>query len=284
MIIKIKNITILVLILLVSLISYSLIFPKKIQVLDTMRLKIQAPLMKTVGEYQIGEKYYANGKLVEGPEDIPLKDIQKYIGRIPSGSLFFTNSRSYISSEIIPGQWKHAAIYIGTQKQVLARFGAASRVYHCLQPHYHTGEEILIFDSRADGVKIRELKELSNLDKVSYLKAFICFEINTDIHTTELFLLNAFKHIGKNYDYDILTYDDSAFYCSELVFKSLATIGINVNVTSSRFGREAVSPSDIVKYIENTGISNNEFSFIYCLYRKEGKLEVINTDQLSVMK
>ncbi|MFW6020073.1 MAG: YiiX/YebB-like N1pC/P60 family cysteine hydrolase [Bacteroidales bacterium] len=267
------QILLLLIALLVLSLVFSYVFPGIVPFIDNQRLKIQAPLMKNVGDYQYGAVYMKNGKEVEGPSDISYEELLPYLHLIKPGSVILTRTRGYLSSEFIPGKWKHSAIYLGTQKKVHKYFGKNSRVAQILDPYYQTGREILIVDSNADGVNVREMKDLSNLNDISLLNGFISFHINASKETQQEFVGTALSQVGKEYDFDLRTEDKSAIYCSELLVMSLESIGINVSNFSETIGRKIISPDNLVNYIKNHGIESDEFRFLLYLEKENNKLQ-----------
>ncbi|MGM0612989.1 MAG: YiiX/YebB-like N1pC/P60 family cysteine hydrolase [Bacteroidota bacterium] len=231
--------------------------------------------MKGVGDYQYGAVYLKNGKEVEGPSDISYEELLPYLHIIKPGSIILTRSRRYLSSEFIPGKWKHSAVYLGTQKKVHKYYGENSKVAQNLEPYYQTGREILIVDSNSDGVNVREMKNLSNLNDVSLLNGFISFHVNASKETQQEFVCKALSQVGKEYDFDLRTEDKSAIYCSELLAMSLESIGIKISTYSETIGRKIISPDNLVNYMKNQGLEKNEFRFLLYLEKEKNKLKSI---------
>ena len=266
------QIILLLIILVVVGLSISYFFPGKVPFLDKQRLKIQAPLMKGVGDYQYGKVYIKNGTEVEGPSDIAYEELLPYLHLIEPGSIILTKTRRYLSSEFIPGKWKHSAIYLGTQKKVHNHFGKDSKVARLLDKYYKTGQEILIVDSNSGGVNVREMKDLSNLNDVSLLDGFISFGINKSKEARAKFISKALQQVGKEYDFDLRTEDKSAIYCSELLVMSLESIDIDISTYSETLGRKVISPDNLVNYIKDEGLDKNEFRFLLYLEKEKNQI------------
>ncbi|PLW95173.1 MAG: hypothetical protein C0593_14670, partial [Marinilabiliales bacterium] len=61
----IKRISLIVIILLALIITFSYLFPGKIKFVDNIRLTLQGPIMSTVGNIELGEVTIENGEVVE---------------------------------------------------------------------------------------------------------------------------------------------------------------------------------------------------------------------------
>ncbi len=262
-----------VLFLALLLLGFSYISPGTVKVVDDFRLVIQGPVVERVGDIKVGEAYYRDGKEVEGPGDISFTELEPYLKKLQPGHLFFTNSRRYVSSEFIPGTWKHSVIYLGSRRQVDQFFGAHSQTARFLRKYYKKpGHKYLILDSHGGGVEIRDIRGLSCLDRVSVLSGLIAFEVKLDTEKRERFFQYAFSQLGNPYDFDFRTDDTSRIYCSQLLMNALARGGIHINVVSRSFGRNLTSPDDLVNYFLDNGTPDNRFSLALLLSKSEGKM------------
>ena len=252
------------------LMTFSLLFPDRSLQLDMLRLKIQTPIMHTLSKFDISNSNSLNSFLKKEYEVINYTELNKYLHRIEPATIIFTNNTGFFSNVFIRGEWKHTAIFLGTKEQVEEKFGKNSDIYAALTPYYKTQNEVLILDSSYKGVLIREFKELCNLYSVSSLRSLVCINIKTSESELQTFVRAALHHIGKTYDYDLKTNDDSSFYCSELVCKCLNSIDIKVDIRSHLLGRSYVSPNDMVSYIYKKGMAVNEFSLQLVLIKENG--------------
>ncbi|MEI7919768.1 MAG: YiiX/YebB-like N1pC/P60 family cysteine hydrolase [bacterium] len=253
------------------MLTYSFFYPGKWTTIDSIRLPIQAKIMAKIGNYLLSD-FYIDGELVEGsPNAMTKNQLEKYINSLSPGNIFFTDSENYVSSEFIPGKRKHAVIYLGSQKQTNNFFKGNELMINFLNTYYKIGDEKLIIDSSSHGVAIREYQELSNIKKVSFLIALSSFKINRTKKDITTFLTYAIRQVGKNYDYDMITDNDTSLYCSELIYEALKQIDIVLNIKQEIYGREIILPSDVVKYITTEGIPSKEFKFMFFI-EKENNL------------
>lgn len=265
---RIIKTVLLLIIILVVLFSISYVFPGKMKPVDKVRLEVQTTFLKFLGEnyvtdfipYEYGEK--------ESTHLLTYDEVALYLEQLSTGDVFFTASENYLCSELTPGDWKHSVIYIGTKSEMEEMYSPNEKLYKLVEPYYETEEEVLILDGSKEGVKIRELSALSNLSDYSFMNACIGFSINDTKEEVKKFMDFAIAQIGKGYDYDIDTDNDDTFYCSEVLYKGFLTIGINVDKKTEMLARTAVSPSDLVDYLEES----NKFSEVFKIQKLNGNV------------
>ena len=201
------------------------------------------------------------------------QDIESSIAQLQPSDIFFTDSR-YVSSFFIPGKRQHSIIYIGTRPKLAQAFGKNSDLYAMLAPYYTNDLEELIIDSSSEGVQVRSIMDVANLkeNENSYLEGIIGFRITASPEKKQKFLVYALQNLGKEYDYDMLTEDSSAIYCSELIYQSLKRIWIKLKTRSYILWRIVVSPDDAVTSILQDGIPDKDFLPIFSITKKEGNV------------
>ena len=266
---RILKIIFLVIVVLIVLFSVSYIFPGNIKVIDQIRLKGQTELLKFIGEAHVTDFIPYEYGDEEEKHLLEYDELAKYVGKLSTGDVFFTESENYLSSEFTPGQWKHSVIYIGTKDELEEVYTEGEAIYELILPLYQTGEEIVILDASKDGVAFRTLDVLSNISDYSYMKSSIGFSFNTDISLKKEFIEYAVEQMGKGYDYDMDTEDDSSLYCSEFLYVALLDIGIYVDNITEMLARTAVSPTDVVDYL------NEDERFTQIFYIQKAEDEII---------
>ncbi len=247
---------------------YSFLNPGSIKIVDDIRLPVQSMIMSSVGEYRLDGLYAFSGNVSGHAHALSMVEMENYLQALQPGDIFFTNNERYVSSFFIPGKWKHAAIYLGEKEQVVGLFQGRGTALAEIESYYKSGHEKLIIDSSADGVKIRAFTELSNLKDESLLVAIIAFRVNTDSTNIRRFIEHSMSHLGKAYDYDLVTGNTSSLYCSELVYESLKQIGIELKATDRLMGRDVITPDASVRYIAGDGSLAGEFSMVLYLAKE----------------
>ena len=254
-------------------IGFSSIFPGKVRIVDQIRLFAQRPVIQWLGKVKMDNLpiSISDSPLVPDDIDIEFEELRPLLKNISPGSIFLTRTRNYAISEFIPGMWKHTGIFLGTKKQLADKFGKRSNLYRTLDT-LMTDNEIYILDSEANGVGVHHFKNMSNMNEDSYLTNFVIVSMNTSPELSESFIMNALNYLGREYDYDWLTEDDSSIYCSELLYHSLKSIGMEIKKRSTTLSRVVITPDDLFNYlIENSG-KRDMFVLELNIYKENGRL------------
>ncbi len=254
-------------------IGFSSIFPGKVRIVDQIRLFAQRPVIQWLGKVKMDNLpiSISDSPLVPDGIDIEFEELRPLLKNISPGSIFLTRTRNYAISEFIPGMWKHTGIFLGTKEQLADKFGKRSRIYRTLDT-LMTDNEIYILDSEANGVGVHHFKNMSNMNQESYLTNFVIVSMNISPELSESFIMDALNYLGREYDYDWLTEDDSSIYCSELLYHSLKSIGMNIKKRSTTLSRVVITPDDLFNYlIENSG-KRDMFVLELNIYKENGRL------------
>ncbi len=256
----------------ILIILFSSLFPGNVRIVDQIRLFAQRPAIKWLGKLKVDDFPTTDTPDSLADLDLSYDEIQPYLQTITPGSIFFTRTRNYAISEFIPGMWKHAGIFLGTKEQVADKFGKESKVYRVLDSLMNT-TDVYVLDSEAEGVRVHPFSDMSNLREVSYLTNFAAFSMNFPTESKHLFLEEALKLLGKEYDYDWLTEEDNTIYCSELIYHSLKVIGMEIKKRTETLSRIVITPDDLYEYISGRGKIHGEFSVKINLLKKGGELK-----------
>lgn len=255
------------------LLIVSYVMPGQLPWIDSIRLPVQWKIMSSFGNIVFGGYVIDNElNITPSAETISFFELYPYITTLKPGDLFFTNSERYVSSLFIPGLRKHSVIYLGTKTQLKKFLGKKHPLYEALVPYY-THATILILDSSAHGVQIRDSTAISNLNQESYLTSIVWFHLLVTKTEKIRFIESALQHLGKPYDFDLLATEESAIYCSELLYRWLADIGIVLDQTSETFGRTIVTPNDAVAYLATRGIAMNYVALAFFLEKADSHLQ-----------
>lgn len=247
-------------------ILFSFLFPGKVKIVDDIRLFMQRPVIMWLGKLKADE--------LPGEVDIDYIEIAEYLEELPVGSIYFTSTRGYVITEFIPGKWKHAGIFLGTKKKVARTFGRESSLYRRLDTLMHD-DVYYVLDSRAEGVLVHPMVDLSNMREISYLTDFAVFSPNMSLEELEIFILEALNYLYREYDFDWLMGDDESVFCSELVYIALKRVGLDVALRTYTLGREVVSPDDLYDFFSQNSTDKNSFVFYMGLSKNSGILEII---------
>ncbi len=257
------------LLLISFLMAFSYRHPGRVWILDKLRLPAQSAIMAHFSDYHLDQ--FDIFPVSFGSEDthLTIHDLAPYLEILQPGDILLTNSERYLSSQFIPGEWKHAVIYLGDLHTVISHYGADHEISRIVKNSTAFPGEKMILDSSVHGVTVRRFQDLSGIATESMLSGISAFRIARDNKTIMRFLIHAFKHLGKPYDYDLITGNTDALYCSELVYESLKDIGIELPVQERLFGRDIISPNGVFDYMLQLGIPAGEFELLFNLDRIE---------------
>ncbi len=262
-----KRLLWLLVILFVVAIVYSLLFPGKIRFVDSMRMFVQKPLIKWAGQIKMSQITFSDSDEDDGNSDISLDELTTIVKDLPAGSIFFTQTRNYAISEFIPGEWKHAGIFLGTKDQIAAQINTSGSLYKALDTLMNQ-TDIYVLDSYSEGVRVHPIGELSNMREKSYLTHFAAFSFNWERRKTEKFIENALIYTGRDYDYDWITEDPQTIYCSELLYHTLKDIGIHISDRTKTVSRDIFTPDDLFRYLSLHSGRRKSYTF-YGLFHKK---------------
>jgi uncharacterized protein YycO len=138
------------------------------------------------------------------------------------GDIILIRTNGELSTLAIPGFWKHAAIYVGTDEkgdhQIIEAVNPVVRMSYLAN---------LVM--RTDNVAVRRIKDVTE-DQV---KALVNF---------------AFKQLGKKYDKSLKIWDLEEVYCSEIVYHGVNNVmGYGFVELRERFGYPSFTPDDCYK-------------------------------------
>ena len=133
-------------------------------------------------------------------------------------------------------------------------------------------KEQLIIDTNSEWVNIKNFSKLSNLDKTSFLVSISSFRINKSKEDIRNFIKYSLNQVWKDYDFDLITKDSNTLYCSELIYKGLKQIGIDIDIKRHTINRTIILPTNIVEYIIKYWIDKKEFRLIFFIEKENWKI------------
>lgn len=155
------------------------------------------------------------------------------------GDILLEKTPFRLTDKLIPGYWGHAAVWIGTEKE-LRDLGLWE---HPLVQKYH--EEIrggrLVAEALRSGVELNPLAQFLNVDSMGIVR-----RPNLTKEELKQIVLQTLRQVGKKYDFNFDVESIEKVYCSKLIY--LAYNGISWSVNES-FGRTTFTPDDVASEI-----------------------------------
>lgn len=234
----------------ISLVVVSGFFPGLLPQVDAIRIEWQQTFFSSISAIR-----YPN---TQESDNLNTYNIFKYLeAKLLPGDIIFSYREWFLTNELIDGKRKHSSIYIGKRENLIQLIEKYNLPKDVLE-QYHIQEnnsDMLIIDSTDHGVSIR------SMDELTYLNDVLVARTKTSSDNNEQMIYTILQQLWKEYNYDFDINDTSRIYCAQLIYQWLQSININIPYTSFA-GRSFLYPQDIVDYIVDTGIQNNEFSLI----------------------
>lgn len=230
--------------------------------IDQDRYEIQSLVAEAVGDTRI----------VRRPPLITLPQIEKLPPRLRPGDILLERRNWYLSNPVLPGFWKHSALYIGPLED-LKRLGVTRHpafrkhlaAYFIAAPD---GRGNSVIEAVSEGVILNSLTHSLHADYVAVLRPRA-----TDPQIAAA-IIRAFENIGKPYDFDFDFQDTSRIVCTQLVcvayegtidFKLVPIKGqdrLSANEVARKYAAEVGTPAqqlDFVLFLDATATSGVAF-------------------------
>lgn len=158
-----------------------------------------------------------------------------------------------LTDKFIPGHWGHVAIWVGNERQLRA-LGVwndpAVAPYHAA---IRQGRQVV--EALRPGVSINRLDEFLNIDDLAVLR-------RGDLAPAQRreFIRNAFRQIGKAYDFLFDVETDRRIVCSEIAYVVFPDVAWP---TARALGRYTISPD----HVAERGTRSNPFTPVVLFHR-----------------
>jgi len=163
--------------------------------------------------------------------------------KLKAGDILLEKTPFRLTDKMIPGHWGHAAIWIGSEKE-LKELGIWD---HPVVQKYREqiSNERSVVEALRSGVEMNTLAHFMNIDDAAIVRD----PDNTKVETAER-VIRTLRQIGKDYDfnYDVETTDK--IVCSQLVYLAYTDIEWP---TERVVGRYTISPDNIAYKAINSG-------------------------------
>lgn len=157
------------------------------------------------------------------------------------GDVIVTRHAKALTNLFFPGNWPHAALYIGTPTQ-----RQAFNIETDDDKLQRWTDNICVLESRKDGVLLRPLQETLTVDAFVVLRPILAPD-NTK-HAIERALL----HEGKRYNFDFNFFNSDRVVCTELIYRAYDGLeGVEFPL-QERAGRKTLSAEDLLDFSLDT--------------------------------
>ncbi|HEX2876403.1 MAG TPA: YiiX/YebB-like N1pC/P60 family cysteine hydrolase [Polyangiaceae bacterium] len=211
--------------------------------------------------------------------------------KLEPGDIILERRNWYLSNVGLPGFWPHAALYVGTQAQVLqalageptvkdaygdlgARFAQRyPKAWASLAEKDHGGHEHCVIEAVSEGVSSASVEHSCAADYVAALRPRVSPLMRARA------IERALMYWGRPYDFNFDFATDDQVVCSELVVKAYEPSpdlpGLSVPYVEL-VGRRAVAPTEIAKHFrDHLGKPEQQLDFVYFLEGREAQRDAV---------
>jgi len=164
---------------------------------------------------------------------------------IEAGDILLEKTPFRLTDKLIPGHWGHAAVYIGTEEELIDLGIWNHPVVIPFQEEIRTGK--LIDEALRDDVQLNTIEHFLNVDDLAIMHD----RTESDKEKADRIIL-ALRQLGKEYDFNFDIETSVKIVCSELIYVTSIMIDW---VTEEVVGINTISPDNVaVKSIEDNSI------------------------------
>ncbi len=208
-------------------------------------------------------------------------------GKLEPGDIILERRNWYLSNIGLPGFWPHAALFVGTQAEIVQKLGSLPEVAQALgdldrrfRERYprawaslgerdHSGHGHCVIEAISEGVSSASLEHSCAADYVAVPRP------RASPLARARAIGRALAYWGRPYDFNFDFVTDDQIVCSELVVKAYEGTpdlpGLNVPYVEL-LGRRAVPPTEIAKsFRDGLGKPEQQLDFVYFLEGRESE-------------
>lgn len=163
------------------------------------------------------------------------------LNKLQAGDILLEKTPFRLTDQFIPGYWGHAAVWIGNEKELRELGLWDEPLIKPWQEKIKQGHSIV--EALRSGVELDPLSHFMNIDDMVILR-------DKKISKMQLrkVIINAFRQLGKDYDFNFDITTSDKIVCSELVYVSY----LHINwPTEKTMGRYTISPDHIAAKVKN---------------------------------
>ena len=170
---------------------------------------------------------------------------RKLLESLQPGDILLEKTPFRLTDQFIPGYWGHAAIWVGNEKELRKLDLWDAPQVKPWQQKIKNNHSII--EALRSGVELDPLSQFMNIDDMVVLR-------DNSMSTTQLrqVIINAFRQLGKSYDFNFDISSSDRIVCSELVYVSY----LHINwPTEKTLGRYTISPDHIAEKVKANTLS-----------------------------
>jgi hypothetical protein len=261
----------------------------KLDLLQSVAFERWFPLQKSMAEWAGDTRVAPQARRLISDDQLAA-----FKAKLEPGDIILERRNWYLSNIGLPGFWPHAALYVGSQSQVLGALADApdvaqalgklderfSKLYpkawQSLAERDHGGHEQCVIEAVSEGVSSASLEHSCAADYVAALRPRVPALVKARA------VERALAYWGRPYDFNFDFATDDQLVCSELVVKAYEASGNQAGLAVpyvELLGRRAVPPTEIARsFRDHQGKPDQPFDFVYFLEGREGERRAVVAD------
>jgi len=188
--------------------------------------------------------------------------IREMTAKLQPGDILLERENWFMSNIFLPGFWPHAILYVGTvddlRKLGLDREPIVAAHLQAMDENDDHGHTRRVVEAVSDGVVMSSMEEATDAD-------YICaFRPRLSQEQIKAVIVEAFRHVGKPYDFEFDFQTADKLVCSELIYRAFrGKLPLNLKRT---MGRWAMPTDDLVRLFTNERVSpERNLDFVFFL-------------------
>ena len=182
--------------------------------------------------------------------------------RLRPGDILLERRTWYLSNAFLPGFWPHAALYIGTEEELrglgVLEDPAVAEHLAALRTAGPDGEKPVVIEAVSEGVILNSLGHTLHADYAAVLRPRL-----DDAARAEA-IVQAFRHVGKPYDFEFDFFTSDKLVCTELIYRVYE--GRLHLPLKNVMGRDTLPAVELVhKFARERGREDRELDFVLFL-------------------
>jgi hypothetical protein len=261
----------------------------KLDVIKSMLFQRWFPLQKDMAEWAGDTRVAkADRRLISDAQLAELKS------KLEPGDIILERRNWYLSNIGLPGFWPHAALFVGSQAQILKALADVPEVkaalgdlnerftqkypnaWRSLAHHDHNHHERCVIEAVSEGVSAASLEHSCAADYVAALRPRVTPLVRARA------IERALAYWGRPYDFNFDFATDDQVVCSELVAKAYESSADGPGLALpyvELVGRRAVPPTEIARsFRDHQGKPDQQLDFVYFLEGREAQQRAVVAD------
>ena len=171
------------------------------------------------------------------------------VPRLAPGDIVLTRRDGYLSNTFLPGNWGHAAMYLGSA-EAIRELGADEELEQLLKAYeegvdHHDGEPLRAVEAIGEGVRLSSAEFALHANTVAVLRPRLPREVKL------LAIKRAMKLVGTPYDFSFDLGSQDKIICTELVYRAYAP---HLETTlEAVMGRRTLKPDGLLRALDPSG-------------------------------